>query len=97
MTSSDRPSQRLILEAGRADRQYWGDIWRYRELFFILAWRDVAVRYKQTVIGLAWAQAGGLLGAAGERHSPASPPRLRNVGYGRPASDAARHHPISGG
>jgi lipopolysaccharide transport system permease protein len=55
MTSSDRPSQRLILEAGRADRQYWGDIWRYRELFFILAWRDVAVRYKQTVIGLAWA------------------------------------------
>lgn len=46
---------RLILEAGRADRQYWRDLWRYRELFFILAWRDVAVRYKQTVIGLAWA------------------------------------------
>ncbi len=55
MISSDRPSQRLILEAGRADRQYWRDLWRYRELFFILAWRDVAVRYKQTVIGLAWA------------------------------------------
>ncbi|MBN9514518.1 MAG: ABC transporter permease [Alphaproteobacteria bacterium] len=48
-------SERLILEAGRADRQYWWDLWRYRELFFILAWRDVAIRYKQTVIGLAWA------------------------------------------
>ncbi|WP_422035480.1 ABC transporter permease [Reyranella sp.] len=55
MISSDRPSQRLILEAGRADRQYWSDLWRYRELFFILAWRDVSVRYKQTVIGVAWA------------------------------------------
>lgn len=52
---NDRPSERLILEAGRADRQYWWDLWRYRELFFILAWRDVAIRYKQTVIGLAWA------------------------------------------
>jgi lipopolysaccharide transport system permease protein len=56
MSSSDRiPSHRLILEAGRADRQYWPDLWRYRELFFILAWRDVAVRYKQTVVGFAWA------------------------------------------
>jgi lipopolysaccharide transport system permease protein len=45
----------LILEAGRADRHYWGDIWAYRELFTILAWRDIAVRYKQTVIGVAWA------------------------------------------
>ncbi|GEP56560.1 ABC transporter permease [Reyranella soli] len=52
---NDWPSERLILEAGRADRRYWGDLWRYRELFFILAWRDVALRYKQTVIGLAWA------------------------------------------
>jgi lipopolysaccharide transport system permease protein len=55
MMTNDRPSQRLILEAGRADRQYWSDLWRYRELFFILAWRDVSVRYKQTVIGVAWA------------------------------------------
>jgi lipopolysaccharide transport system permease protein len=46
---------RLILEAGRADSQYWRDIWRYRELFFILAWRDISVRYKQTAIGVAWA------------------------------------------
>jgi ABC-type polysaccharide/polyol phosphate export systems, permease component len=45
----------LILEPGRADSQYWRDVWHYRELFLILAWRDVAVRYKQTVIGVAWA------------------------------------------
>ena len=45
----------LILEAGRAERHYWRDLWRYRELFYILAWRDLAVRYKQTVIGVAWA------------------------------------------
>ena len=41
--------------AGSADRHYWSDVWRYRELLAILAWRDVAVRYKQTVIGVAWA------------------------------------------
>ena len=45
----------LILAAGRTDKHYWRDVWRYRELFFILAWRDLAVRYKQTVIGVAWA------------------------------------------
>ncbi|MGE3914223.1 MAG: ABC transporter permease [Hyphomicrobiaceae bacterium] len=44
-----------ILEAGRAERNYWRDLWHYRELFAILAWRDVSVRYKQTVIGVAWA------------------------------------------
>jgi lipopolysaccharide transport system permease protein len=49
------PPRTLVLEAGRADLQYWRDLWRYRELFFILAWRDVSIRYKQTVIGLAWA------------------------------------------
>lgn len=52
---SPDPRPSLVLEAGRADRHYWHDLWRYRELFFILAWRDVAVRYKQTVIGVAWA------------------------------------------
>lgn len=46
---------RVILEAGRADAQYWRDLWHYRELFAILAWRDISVRYKQTVIGVAWA------------------------------------------
>jgi len=45
----------LILEPGRAEKNYWQDLWRYRELFLILAWRDVAVRYKQTIIGVAWA------------------------------------------
>ena len=45
----------LVLEAGRAERNYWSDIWHYRELFAILAWRDITVRYKQTVMGVAWA------------------------------------------
>jgi lipopolysaccharide transport system permease protein len=45
----------LVLEAGRADRHYWRDLWTYRELFAILAWRDLAVRYKQTAIGVTWA------------------------------------------
>src|SRR5262249_18395380 len=45
----------LVLEPGRAERHYWHDLWAYRELFAILAWRDVAIRYKQTVIGVAWA------------------------------------------
>lgn len=45
----------LVLERGRAERHYWRDLWNYRELFIILAWRDVAVRYKQTVIGVLWA------------------------------------------
>ncbi len=45
----------LVLEAGRAERHYWRDMWGYRELFSILAWRDVTVRYKQTAIGVLWA------------------------------------------
>jgi lipopolysaccharide transport system permease protein len=45
----------LVLEPGRAERQYWHDLWRYRELFYILAWRDISVRYRQTVVGVAWA------------------------------------------
>ena len=45
----------LIIEAGRAEQQYWQDLWHFRELFYILAWRDIVVRYKQTVIGVAWA------------------------------------------
>jgi homopolymeric O-antigen transport system permease protein len=48
-------TQETIIEAGRAERHYWLDLWQYRELFRVLAWRDVAVRYKQTVIGTAWA------------------------------------------
>jgi len=45
----------LIIEAGRSESQYWRDLWRYRELFYVLAWRDIAVRYRQTVIGVTWA------------------------------------------
>jgi lipopolysaccharide transport system permease protein len=44
----------LIIEAGRTEKNYWKDLWRYRELFYILSWRDIKVRYKQTVIGAAW-------------------------------------------
>ena len=51
--SANQPT--LVIEAGRAERHYWKDLWRYRELFFFLAWRDILVRYKQTVIGMAWA------------------------------------------
>ncbi|MEH2028129.1 MAG: ABC transporter permease [Nostoc sp.] len=47
--------QELVIEAGRTEQQYWKDIWRYRELFYFLAWRDILVRYKQTAIGIAWA------------------------------------------
>lgn len=51
----------LIIEAGRTERHYWRDLWRYRELFFFLAWRDILVRYKQTVIGIVWALARPLI------------------------------------
>jgi lipopolysaccharide transport system permease protein len=44
----------LTIEAGRTERQYWKDIWKYRELLYFLAWRDMLVRYKQTVVGVAW-------------------------------------------
>jgi len=56
MSTAEPPIQEpLVLEAGRGDRQYWHDVWRYRELFLILAWRDVSVRYKQTLLGIVWA------------------------------------------
>lgn len=46
--------EELIIEAGRTEKHYWKDLWRFRELFYILSWRDIKVRYKQTVIGAAW-------------------------------------------
>jgi lipopolysaccharide transport system permease protein len=63
MSSPSRPvaAPRLVIEAGRAERQYWSDLWRYRELFYFLAWRDFLVRYKQTAIGIAWAMLRPLL------------------------------------
>jgi lipopolysaccharide transport system permease protein len=48
-------TSQIVIEAGRTERQYWRDLWRYRELLYFLAWRDVAVHYKQTLIGVAWA------------------------------------------
>jgi lipopolysaccharide transport system permease protein len=53
MEKTDTPE--LILEAGRANRRYWADLWRYRELMGFLAWRDIKVRYKQTTLGVLWA------------------------------------------
>ena len=45
----------LVIEAGKSERHYWRDVWQYRELFYFLAWRDILVRYKQTIIGFLWA------------------------------------------
>jgi lipopolysaccharide transport system permease protein len=55
MTATRSSPPDLIIEAGRAESHYWRDLWRYRELFYFLAWRDILVRYKQTAIGVAWA------------------------------------------
>ena len=49
------PFEEIVIEPNSGFKHYWQDIWRYRELFYILAWRDILVRYKQTVIGIAWA------------------------------------------
>lgn len=51
----DSGQTETVIEAGRTEEQYWKDLWKYRELFYFLAWRDILVRYKQTVIGIAWA------------------------------------------
>jgi lipopolysaccharide transport system permease protein len=51
----DIMTTRTIIEAGKSDTQYLRDLWKFRELFYVLAWRDVSVRYKQTVVGIAWA------------------------------------------
>ena len=44
----------IVIEAGKSEKNYFRDLWRYKELFYFLAWRDILVRYKQTVIGVAW-------------------------------------------
>ncbi|MBS4033323.1 MAG: ABC transporter permease [Ignavibacterium sp.] len=51
---NNQEPKELVIEAGHTEGQYWRDIWHYRELFYFLAWRDILVRYKQTVIGVAW-------------------------------------------
>ncbi|KAM3099455.1 ABC transporter permease [Phormidesmis sp. 146-35] len=56
MKSRQLSSQReLVIQSGKTEKHYWQDLWRYRELFYFLAWRDILVRYKQTAIGMAWA------------------------------------------
>jgi lipopolysaccharide transport system permease protein len=52
----------VVVEAGRGEDQYWRDVWHYRELLYFLAWRDLLVRYKQTVLGVAWALVRPLVG-----------------------------------
>lgn len=49
-----KPTYELIIEPGKSEKNYWLDIWRFRELFYTLTWRDIKVRYKQTVVGAAW-------------------------------------------
>ena len=49
-----RCTAQLLIEAGSTEQQYWRDLWRYRELFYFLAWRDLLVRYKQTYVGVSW-------------------------------------------
>lgn len=51
----EKKIQRLIIEPGRLEKNYWSDLWRFKDLFYILSWRDIKVRYKQTVIGTLWA------------------------------------------
>jgi len=55
MTTSTDTTPELVIEAGRAERHYWRDLWRYRELAGFLAWRDIKVRYKQAALGISWA------------------------------------------
>ena len=53
--SNQKNTYSLIIEPGRTEKHYWTDLYRYRELFYILSWRDLKVRYKQTVVGVLWA------------------------------------------
>lgn len=52
--NSEKKEEILIISGGKSKEQYWQDLWRYRELFYVLAWRDVSVRYKETILGVVW-------------------------------------------
>jgi lipopolysaccharide transport system permease protein len=54
MANQEPVRTELLIAPGRAEKNYWRDLFHYRELFYILSWRDIKVRYKQTVIGAAW-------------------------------------------
>lgn len=47
--------QHLVIQAGKDSANYWADLWRYRELLYFLSWRDLLIRYKQTILGVSWA------------------------------------------
>ena len=82
----------LVIEAGRAERQYWKDLWRYRELFLILTWRDVAVQYKQTAVGILWAVLRPLLTMAAFTFVFAKVAKLPSEGGGSVPSDGFCGH-----
>jgi lipopolysaccharide transport system permease protein len=44
----------IVITPGKTMKNYWKELMSFRELFFILAWRDITVRYKQTVLGIMW-------------------------------------------
>ncbi|HXC05332.1 MAG TPA: ABC transporter permease [Bacteroidia bacterium] len=75
---------RIIIEPGSKSKRYWSDLWKYRGLFYFLAWKDVLVRYKQTSIGIAWSVIRPLLTMAvmwflswiAQMHVPAGIPRI---------------------
>ena len=50
-----QPSDEIVITRGGAGVFYWTDMWRHRELLYYLVWRDILIRYKQTVVGIAWA------------------------------------------
>jgi len=52
---SNSNNHEMIIKAGQTERHYWYELWYYRELFYFLAWRDILVKYKQTLLGITWA------------------------------------------
>ncbi|MEM6455651.1 MAG: ABC transporter permease [Acidobacteriota bacterium] len=54
-TTASRPDEVLVVEAGRRPTLDLGELWRYRDLFLLLVWRDVKARYAQSVLGIGWA------------------------------------------
>lgn len=54
----------IVIDANRLEREYFKDLFRYRELFYFFAWRDILIRYKQTFLGVAWSMIRPLLNMA---------------------------------
>jgi len=95
-SSSTHPQEPvLIIEPGRTEKNYWADLWRYRELFLTLAWRDISVRYKQTIIGILWAIIRPFL-TIGRLHRPFWPHRQTPQRRQRPLrpDGLCRHAPL---